>query len=111
MYRKPFKHRPMSISPLRHRETDPVVQNDLAITPQQALTMAETGIAIGSNSWQQLTTEQRKDKDMFVPLERQRHVDMADMFQAQQDTYQKIQTYKKGVKEGSIKPLETSMED
>lgn len=89
-------------TPFYRSEHDPVVQNGLAITPQDALEMAISGIPIGTINLNDLTYEQRRDVDMSVPPERCRGWDMADGFQAQMDLRQKVGKVKKGVKEGTV---------
>lgn len=87
----------------RRKEGEAVVQNDLAYTPSQMIDMAERGIAVNA---------QNQSADMFfdgvptsestfnLPLDRLRGVDVADCWQAEQNTRKKA---KKGLKNDIFK--------
>lgn len=65
---------------LRYRGETPV-QNGLAVTPAQVLSMAEQGLPI-SAQMQSAMIDGHTHSDWSVPLEEQRGVDIAQMWQA-----------------------------
>lgn len=79
---------------MQRKDSDPVVQNGLAVTPQRMLELAEDGFAIGAQNSLNLTFEQRRDMDMSIPPERCRGFDIADGFQMQQEVRSKVKRIK-----------------
>lgn len=99
--RRRFHHPSFGLSCVR-ADGDPVVQNNLSITPQQALEMAQDGIPIGSSNLFDLTYDQRRDVDMSIAPERVRGWDMADGFQSMMDLRHKMRKVKQGLKDGTL---------
>ena len=107
MKNRNFKHfaRP------RRKQGESEVQSDLAYTPSQMMSMAEKGIAVSAqnvnpdNFFDGVSVE---ESTFNLPLDRLRGVDVADCWQAEQNTKKKA---KNGLKNdikvfGSWKPAE-----
>lgn len=85
------KTQPTGIKEYVRTDLDAPVKNGLAITPAEMLKMADHGLAISSQS-HDLFFDGDNAKDWTLGIERRRGVDMADVWEAQKASRQKIAT-------------------
>lgn len=80
-------YRPVHASSIVRKDTDPIVQNGLAITPAQMMELTAQGMSISNQNAMLLRELNYSDAKGFdVPLEFRRHVDiLADGYVAQQE--------------------------
>lgn len=71
-------------------EFDKPVQNGLAVTPSQMLDMTNRGIPVAASNLGLAYDEGYSDLDFTPPLQHQRGVDIADMWEKRQDLRSKI---------------------
>lgn len=87
-YKKPH------VSNISRSENDPIVQNDLAITPAQMMELTQKGLAISNQNAQLLREQLAPERGYDVPMEFRRHVDiLADGYQAQQEFKNKFRSF------------------
>lgn len=108
---KTLKIRPFRPSVAKRRDDEAVVQNGLSVTPAEMMDLTNQGLAIGAYNQMVLDTVNVSDKDFHVPMEYQRHVDMADMWVASQDLREKIRNIPEKVKSGEVVPIVESQDD
>lgn len=84
------KRAPFDTYKVVQREDEDVVQNGLAMTPAQAMELVERGIPISNSNLQVMEIYKTGDKDFTVPMEFQRGVDMADMYQHRKEVTSKV---------------------
>lgn len=85
-YRAPINSRFASI----HREKgDLPVQTGLAVTPAQMLEMAQQGIPISSVNAEYMYDDGQRTVDFVPPLERQRRVEIGDLWENEMDIRKK----------------------
>lgn len=75
--------------PRRHDDEEPV-QSGLAVTPAQMMELAEKGIPITPQNLGVSYDEGYSDLSFDVPTQYQRGIDIADMWEAQEDVKRKF---------------------
>lgn len=98
-----FYSRPTRLAVAERHGDDTFVQNGLAVTPSQMLEMASEGVPISSvNAEFMYDDGQRTPPDVPV-LDRQRGVDLGDLWENQQDIRHKMKKLHKmkGAEDGS----------
>lgn len=65
------------------------VQRGLAVTPAQMLVMAQEGIPISSQGAEYMYDDGQRTVDFVPPLERQRRVEIGDLWENQMDIRKK----------------------
>lgn len=69
---------------------DAVVQNGLALTPSQMMDMQDKGIPITTQNLGVTYDDGYSSLDFNVPLEYQRGIDMADLWEARENSKKKM---------------------
>lgn len=73
-----------------HRKPDELpVQRGLAVTPRQMMEMAEQGIPISSVNAEWMYDDGMRNLEFEPPMERQRRVELGDLWETQQDVKKK----------------------
>lgn len=72
------------------RSGESIVQPDLAVTPAQALAMAEKGLPVSAQMNSQMI-DGHTHSDWNVPLEEQRGIDIAQMWQESRNIRRKFE--------------------
>lgn len=96
---KRFKaYRAPHASSITRKDTDPIVQNGLAITPAQMIELTSQGMAISNQNAAIMRELNYSDAKGFdVPLEFRRHIDiLADGYIAQQEMRSKFKNAVEG---------------
>lgn len=94
----------------RRHDDEPVVQNDLAVTPAQMMELTSQGYSITSQNLRMLAAIDPADKDFYIPLQYRRGVDIADLSEASHEVRKKMKKAIKEYDEGKIpsaKPVKT----
>lgn len=96
------------VSNIERVETDPIVQNGLAISPSQMLELSHQGFAISAQNARMLQ-EVSSPGVGVVPLEFTRHFDMADGYQAMREVHSKARKAVDALRNGDILPFDTKV--
>lgn len=96
------------VSNIERVETDPIVQNGLAISPAQMLELSHQGFAISAQNARMLRDVSSASVG-DVPLEYTRHFDMADGYQVMRDVHSRARKAVDGLRNGDILPLDTKV--
>lgn len=86
----------------RRHDDEPVVQNDLAVTPSQMMELTQKGYSITSQNLRMLDAIDPADKDFYVPLQYRRGIDIADISEASQEVRKKMKKAVKDYDDGKI---------
>lgn len=86
----------------RRHDDEPVVQNDLAVTPAQMMELTNKGFSITGQNLRMLEAADPADKDFYVPLQYRRGVDIADISEASQEVRKKMKKAVKDYDDGKI---------
>lgn len=103
---KPQRH-VFRVVNIERKETDPIVQNGLGITPADMLDLMHKGLAIGSrNAF--LSQDVSTPSVGEVPAEFTRRWDMADGYQAMKEAHAKARVAVDGMRSGKL-PLRSRL--
>lgn len=73
---------------------EPVVQSGLSVTPAQMSELALSGVPVSSHNLQSFYDDGYSAFDMTIPVDKTRGVDIADMWNARQDSKRKLRDLK-----------------
>lgn len=81
--------------PKRRRDTEPITKSGLSYTPSQMMAMAEQGIPVSMGNAENFN-DGVENPEWFVPYDRLRGVDPADLWNVEQDVKGKMRTGYRG---------------
>lgn len=94
----------------RRHSDEPVVQNDLAVTPSQMMELTNKGYSITGQNLRLLEATDPADSDFYIPLEYRRHTDLADLYEHSQEVRTKLKKSVKDYDDGKIKDVRPKTE-